>query len=496
MKNAISPSRMENFSEWYQQVISQSELAENSGVRGCMVIRPWGYGIWEQIQRELDKKFKDTGHTNAYFPLLIPLSFLQKEAEHVNGFAKECAVVTHHRLEQSSEGKLTPAGELEEPLIIRPTSETVIGASFSRWVQSYRDLPLLINQWANVLRWEMRPRIFLRTSEFLWQEGHTAHASCEEALAETLLMLDIYERFAVDHLAIPVIKGEKCSWERFPGAVSTYTIEAMMQDGKALQAGTSHFLGQNFAEAADIRFVNREGVKELAWTTSWGVSTRLIGAMIMTHGDDNGLVIPPLVAPTQIIIIPIVRSEQNAEAIHAYCEILKKNISRKKLKGQNLRVTIDKRDMSSSEKKWYHIKRGVPIRVEIGIKELEQNTVSYSHRDNINNTLTVETTRFIKDASKTLQTIQTGMLERAQKRLSDNIETVTTLTNFKKAFNRQGKPNTFVMAPFIDDITIEQAISELGVTVRCIPLVQPKTAVPCLFTGQPTKCWALYAKSY
>lgn len=284
MKNAISPTRSENFSEWYQQVISQSELAENSRVRGCMVIRPWGYGIWEQIQRELDKKFKETGHANAYFPLLIPLSFFQKEAEHVDGFAKECAVVTHHRLEQSAEGKLTPAGELEEPLIIRPTSETAIGASFSRWVQSYRDLPLLINQWANVLRWEMRPRIFLRTSEFLWQEGHTAHGSSEEALDETLKMLDIYERFAVDHLAIPVIKGEKCSWERFPGAVNTYTIEAMMQDGKALQAGTSHFLGQNFAKASDIRFVNKEGVKELAWTTSWGVSTRLIGAMIMAHG--------------------------------------------------------------------------------------------------------------------------------------------------------------------------------------------------------------------
>ncbi|WP_256578907.1 proline--tRNA ligase [Pseudomonas sp. VI4.1] len=316
-----------------------------------MVIRPWGYGIWEQIQRELDQKFKDTGHVNAYFPLLIPLSFLQKEAEHVDGFAKECAVVTHHRLEQTADGKLTPAGELEEPLIIRPTSETVIGASFSRWVQSYRDLPLLINQWANVLRWEMRPRIFLRTSEFLWQEGHTVHGSCEEALGETLKMLDIYERFTVEHLAIPVIKGEKCSWERFPGAVSTYTIEAMMQDGKALQAGTSHFLGQNFAQASDIRFVNKEGVKELAWTTSWGVSTRLIGAMIMAHGDDDGLVIPPLVAPTQVIIVPIVRSEQDADAIYAYCDKLQKQISRKKLKGQNLRVSVDKRDMNGGEKK-------------------------------------------------------------------------------------------------------------------------------------------------
>ena len=496
MKNAISPTRSENFSEWYQQVISQSELAENSRVRGCMVIRPWGYGIWEQIQRELDKKFKETGHTNAYFPLLIPLSFFQQEAEHVDGFAKECAVVTHHRLEQSAEGKLTPAGELEEPLIIRPTSETVIGASFSRWVQSYRDLPLLINQWANVLRWEMRPRIFLRTSEFLWQEGHTVHGSREEALDETLKMLDIYERFAVDHLAIPVIKGEKCSWERFPGAVSTYTIEAMMQDGKALQAGTSHFLGQNFAEASDIRFVNKEGVKELAWTTSWGVSTRLIGAMIMAHGDDDGLVIPPLVAPTQIIIVPIIRSEQDADAIHAYCDKLQKQISRKKLKGQNLRVNVDKRDMNSGEKKWYHIKRGVPIRVEVGIKELEQNMVSYSCRDNSKHTLNIEMISFVKDLPKTLQTIQAGMLEKARKKLSSNTETVTKLENFKQAFKRKDKLNTFVLAPFIDDENVEKAISELGVTVRCIPLVQPKVAATCIFTGQPTKSWALYAKSY
>jgi prolyl-tRNA synthetase len=496
MKNAISPTRSENFSEWYQQVIIQSELAENSPVRGCMVIRPWGYGIWEQIQRELDQKFKDTGHVNAYFPLLIPLSFLQREAEHVDGFAKECAVVTHHRLEQTADGKLTPAGKLEEPLIIRPTSETVIGASFSRWVQSYRDLPLLINQWANVLRWEMRPRIFLRTSEFLWQEGHTVHASSKEALDETQKMLDIYERFTIEHLAIPVIKGEKCSWERFPGAVSTYTIEAMMQDGKALQAGTSHFLGQNFAQASDIRFVNKEGVKELAWTTSWGVSTRLIGAMIMAHGDDDGLVIPPLVAPTQVIIVPVVRSEQDAEAIHAYCDKLQKQISRKKLKGQNLRVNVDKRNMNGGEKKWYHIKRGVPVRVEVGIKELEQNMVSYSCRDNSKNTLNVEMISFVKDLPKILQTIQAGMLESARKKLSDNTETVTTLDNFKQAFKRKDKLNTFVLAPFIDDEKAEKAISELGVTVRCIPLAQPQVAATCLFTGQPTKFWALYAKSY
>ena len=318
-----------------------------------MVIRPWGDGIWENMQLELDRKFKETGHVNAYFPLLIPLAFLQKEAEHVEGFAKECAVVTHHRLEQDEDGKLVAAGKLEEPLIIRPTSETLVGASFSRWVQSYRDLPLLINQWANVLRWEMRPRLFLRTSEFLWQEGHTVHASREEALEETLKMLDVYADFVTDYLAVPVTKGIKCSWERFPGAVSTYTIEAMMQDGKALQAGTSHFLGQNFAQASDIRFVNKDGVKELAWTTSWGVSTRLIGAMIMAHGDDDGLRIPPLVAPVQVIIVPIVRNGNNADAIHDYCEDLRKQLSRRKLKGRGVRAAIDKREMNGGEKKWH-----------------------------------------------------------------------------------------------------------------------------------------------
>jgi prolyl-tRNA synthetase len=461
-----------------------------------MVIRPWGYGIWENIQRELDQKFKNTGHVNAYFPLLIPLSFLQKEADHVEGFAKECAVVTHHRLQKTADGTLVPAGELEEPLIIRPTSETVIGASFSRWVQSYRDLPLLINQWANVLRWEMRPRIFLRTSEFLWQEGHTVHASKEEAVEETLKILDIYERFTLEHLAIPVIKGVKCSWERFPGAVSTYTIEAMMQDGKALQAGTSHFLGQNFAEASDIRFENKEGVKELAWTTSWGVSTRLIGAMIMAHGDDDGLVIPPLVAPTQIMIVPIVRNEQDAEAIHAYCDKLQKQILRKKLKGQNLRVSVDKRGMNGSEKKWYHIKRGVPIRVEVGIKELEQNMVSYACRNDSKNTIKMDVDEFVKSVSKLLQSVQEQLLESAQQKLLSNTRTVTKLEEFKQAFMRNDKLNTFVMAPFVDDEQVEKSLGELGVTVRCIPLVQPKADAICLFTGKATNTWALYAKSY
>lgn len=496
MKSAISPTRSENFSEWYQQVISQAELAENSPVRGCMVIRPWGYAIWENIQRELDQKFKETGHVNAYFPLLIPLSFLQKEADHVDGFAKECAVVTHYRLEQTADGTLVPAGELDEPLIVRPTSETVIGASFSRWVQSYRDLPLLINQWANVLRWEMRPRVFLRTSEFLWQEGHTVHASREEALDETLKMLDIYARFSTEYLAIPVVKGAKCSWERFPGAVSTYTIEAMMQDGKALQAGTSHFLGQNFAQASGIRFVNKEGVKELAWTTSWGVSTRMIGAMIMAHGDDDGLRIPPLLAPTQVVIVPIIRHEQDAEAIHAYCDQLQKQISRKKLKGQNLRVSIDKRDMNGGEKKWYHIKRGVPIRVEVGMKELQHNMISYSCRNDCGIILKDNADNFVKKLSKTLEGIQKHMLESAKEKMSANTQKVTTLEEFKQTFTRKDKLNTFVLAPFIDDEKVEKGIAGLGVTVRCIPLQQPKAEAACLFTDTLTRTWALYAKSY
>jgi prolyl-tRNA synthetase len=312
-RTAITPTREENYAEWYQQVVRAADLAENSAVRGCMVIKPWGYSLWENMQRVLDDMFKATGHQNAYFPLFIPLSFLQKEAAHVEGFAKECAVVTHHRLEAGPDGKLipAPAAELEEPLIVRPTSETIIGDAFARWVQSYRDLPLLINQWANVVRWEMRTRMFLRTSEFLWQEGHTAHATAEEAVEETMRMLDVYATFAEQWMAVPVIRGEKTAAERFPGAVQTFCIEAMMQDRKALQAGTSHFLGQNFAKASNIEFLDQNGAHRHAWTTSWGVSTRLVGTLIMTHSDDDGLVLPPRLAPVHIVIIPIFRSEED-----------------------------------------------------------------------------------------------------------------------------------------------------------------------------------------
>ncbi|NLB59698.1 MAG: proline--tRNA ligase, partial [Lentisphaerae bacterium] len=319
---AIKPLRSEDYPEWYQQVIRAGDLAELSPVRGCMVIKPWGYSLWENIQRVLDGKFKATGHRNAYFPLFIPLSFLEKEAEHVEGFAKECAVVTHHRLEADAEGKLVPAGPLEEPLVVRPTSETIIGAMFAKWVQSYRDLPLLINQWANIVRWEMRTRMFLRTTEFLWQEGHTAHASQEEARAETEQMLRVYADFAEDYLAMPVIMGEKTAAERFPGAVSTYSIEAMMQDRKALQAGTSHFLGQNFARAAAIKFLDAAGQEQYAWTTSWGVSSRLIGGLIMTHSDDDGLVLPPRLAPAQAVILPVLHRDTEQAEVLAYCERL------------------------------------------------------------------------------------------------------------------------------------------------------------------------------
>lgn len=324
-KTAISPTRAENYPEWYQEVINASDLAENSPVRGCMVIKPWGYAIWELMQQILDEAFKRTGHVNAYFPLLIPLSYLEKEAEHVEGFAKECAIVTHTKLEEK-DGKLVPTSELEEPLIIRPTSETIIGECYSRWVQSYRDLPILINQWANVMRWEMRTRLFLRTSEFLWQEGHTVHATAEEAKAETRKMLDVYANFAEQYMAMPVTRGLKTPDEKFPGAVDTYTIEAMMQDLRALQAGTSHFLGQNFAKASNIKFTNKNDREEFAWTTSWGVTTRLIGALVMTHSDDDGLVLPPKLAPTQIVILPIYKNDEQKKIVLEYCRELKMGV--------------------------------------------------------------------------------------------------------------------------------------------------------------------------
>ena len=413
MKTAISPTRNENYPEWYQQVIKNSDLAENSPVRGCMVIKPWGYAIWENIQRHLDKMFKDTGHENAYFPLLIPMSFLEKEAAHVEGFAKECAVVTHCKLEDDGNGGLKPSGKLEEPLVIRPTSETIIGDAYSKWVQSYRDLPILINQWANVMRWEMRPRLFLRTSEFLWQEGHTAHATKEEAIEETLKMLDVYEVFAEKYLAIPVRKGEKTQEERFPGAVNTYTIEGMMQDGKALQAGTSHFLGQNFAKASNISFTDEQGDNVFAWTTSWGVSTRLIGGLIMTHSDDDGLVLPPMVAPKQIVFIPVYSNEDDRYNIIRYCNELIEILSSKKLNDDAIRSFIDDRDINGGERFWSNEKKGVPIRVEVGMREVKEKTVTISTRDkSAKNRTTISKNDFLNNASDILSKIHDSLYNR------------------------------------------------------------------------------------
>jgi prolyl-tRNA synthetase len=380
-KNAISPTREEDYPEWYQQVVRAADLAEVSPVRGCMVIKPWGYAIWENMQRALDRMFKDSGHVNAYFPLFIPLSYLEKEAAHVEGFAKECAVVTHHRLEQGPDGRLVPTAPLEEPLVVRPTSETIIGAMFAKWVQSYRDLPILINQWANVVRWELRTRLFLRTTEFLWQEGHTAHATKEEAIEETLRILDIYATFAEQFMAMPVIRGEKTAGERFPGAVDTYAIEAMMQDRKALQAGTSHFLGQNFSKAQEIKFQDQNSTVQYAWTTSWGVTTRLVGALIMTHSDDDGLVIPPRLAPKHVVLLPIYRNDEEKSQVLAYVDSLKKELEAQDFSDGKVRVLIDDRDIRGGEKSWYHVKRGVPLRAEIGPKDIAKNGVFLARRD-------------------------------------------------------------------------------------------------------------------
>ena len=415
IKTAITPTREENYAEWYQAVIRGAKLAENAPVRGCMTMMPWGFAVWENMQRLMDDAFKATGHQNVYFPLLIPLSFMQKEAEHIEGFAKECAVVTHHRLEKSEDGKLIPAGELEEPYIIRPTSETIIGEAFSRWIQSYRDLPLLINQWANVMRWEMRTRMFLRTTEFLWQEGHTAHATAAEAMEESRLMLEIYARFAEDVLAMPVIKGEKTPSERFPGADNTFTIEAMMQDKKALQAGTSHFLGQHFSKSFNIQYLSAEGKQEFVWTTSWGTSTRMIGGLIMTHSDDDGLILPPKIAPQHVTILPVMRNEADRPAILAYCEDIAKSLRAQRYNDQPVRVEIDTRDLAGGDKVWGAVKKGVPVRIEVGSKDMANNSVFMGRRDQAYaERKSVPCDEFIKNIVPTLESIQTNLFERAK----------------------------------------------------------------------------------
>jgi prolyl-tRNA synthetase len=499
---AISPRRGEDYPEWYQQVVKAADLAENSVVRGCMVIKPWGYGIWENVQKHLDRMIKDTGHSNAYFPLFIPLSFLEKEASHVEGFAKECAVVTHHRLE-ARDGKLIPAGELEEPLVVRPTSETIIGESFARWVQSYRDLPLLINQWANVVRWEMRTRLFLRTAEFLWQEGHTAHSTEKEAVDETFTMLDVYANLVENYLAIPVIKGEKIPEERFPGAVDTYCIEAMMQDRKALQAGTSHFLGQNFAKASNISFLNQAGETEFAFTTSWGVSTRLIGGMIMAHSDDDGLRLPPRVAPKHVVIIPVIPKPETEAAVLEYADTLARELRKQSFDGISVEVVLDKRDIRGGDKSWEWIKKGIPVRLEVGPRDIaEKKVVLYRRDKGPRDKSFVSMDEVVAGISAILSDIQRTYFEQARDFRDAHIRRdIKSFDEFKQFFTpvNQSKPEIhggFVLAKWGGGQDALERLAELKVTVRCIPFEQSGTEGKCIITGRPATKDAIFAKAY
>jgi prolyl-tRNA synthetase len=500
-KSAISPTREENYSDWYQEVIKAAELAENAEqVRGCMVIRPWGYALWENMQRVLDGMFKATGHQNAYFPIFIPMSFLEKEAQHVEGFAKECAVVTHHRLEPGPDGKLVPAAPLDEPYIVRPTSETIIGATYAKWIQSYRDLPVLINQWANVVRWEMRPRLFLRTAEFLWQEGHTAHATEQEAREETQQMLDVYAGFAENFMAMPVIKGEKSAAERFPGAVATLSIEAMMQDRKALQAGTSHFLGQNFAKAQEIKFQDQNGQEVYAWTTSWGVSTRLIGALIMTHSDDDGFVIPPRLAPAHAVILPIYRSDDDRAAVLEYCDRLKKSLAEQQYGGRNIEVLLDDRDLRGGEKTWQQIKRGVPLRMEVGPRDVASDSVFLGRRDKSpKDKLSVPRETLVAGIADILDEMQTGLFQRALDFRKQHSHDINSLDEFREFFKSTGERKIeggFALSPWLEDPQVEQILKEMKVTTRCIPQEQGEFSGNCIFTGKPTQRRAVFAKAY
>lgn len=494
-KTAISPTRSEDYPEWYQQVIKAADLAEHSPVRGCMVIKPWGYTLWENMQRILDRRFKETGHQNAYFPLFIPLSYLQKEAEHVEGFAKECAVVTHHRLKKDEEGQLIPDGPLEEPLIVRPTSEMIIGEMFSKWIESYRDLPLLINQWANVVRWEMRTRLFLRTAEFLWQEGHTAHATQEEAIEETLKMLDVYVDFIENTLAIPVMKGEKTESERFPGAVSTYTFEMMMQDGKALQGGTSHFLGQNFSKAANITFRDPNGDAVHAWTTSWGVTTRMIGGLIMTHGDDDGLILPPRIASAHVVILPLIHKDETKDEIFAYCRQLKEKLSKLTYGDQNIQVIVDERELRTGEKVWSWVKKGVPIRIEVGPRELAENRLSLVKRTNGPKDFEHQSEEeLLKTLPDQLEAMQQTLYDRAKAFRDAHLVEIDTKEAFYEFF-KSGKG--FALAHWSGDPAVEEMVGkDLSVTIRCIPMDGEKEKGTCPFTGKESPQRVVFAKSY
>ena len=500
-KNAISPTRAENYSEWYQQVLKVADLAEHAPVRGCMIIKPWGYALWENMQKILDAKFKETGHQNAYFPLLIPLSYLEKEAQHVEGFAKECAVVTHHRLEVGKDGKLVPAGPLEEPLIVRPTSEMIVGEMFSKWVTSYRDLPLLINQWANVVRWEMRTRLFLRTTEFLWQEGHTVHATAEEAVEETVRMLDIYEEFAKKTLAMPVIKGEKTPSERFPGAVSTYTIEAMMQDRKALQGGTSHFLGQNFAKSSEIKFQDVNGNVSYGWTTSWGVTTRLIGALVMTHSDDDGLVLPPKIAPIHLVIIPIVHKEETKQEVMSYCHLLAQELRHVIYDGNPLCVKVDERDMRGGDKTWSWIKKGVPLRLEIGPRDIEKDQLLLMRRDKPHKeTVPFSRGQLVAKLSEILDEIQASLYDKAlqfRKMHTHKIDNKDDFYAFFASKDQDAINGGFAYSHWSGEETVEaKAKEDLGVTIRCIPLEGEEEEGLCVISGRKSRKRVIFAKAY
>jgi prolyl-tRNA synthetase len=501
-QNAISPTRTEDYPEWYQEVVKAADLAETSPVRGCMVIRPWGYGLWENIQRELDQRIKATGHENAYFPLFIPLSFLEKEATHVEGFAKECAVVTHHRLELK-DGKLVPTGELEEPLIVRPTSETIIGESFSRWVKSYRDLPLLINQWANVVRWEMRTRVFLRTAEFLWQEGHTVHVDEEDARKEVMVAAEMYRQLIEDILAMPVIIGRKSPGERFPGADDTFSLEVMMQDRKALQAGTSHYLGQNFAKGSNIRFLDSNGQLQYAHTTSWGVSTRLIGGMVMTHGDDDGLRVPPRVAPKHIVILPVVPKPEVEAEVFAYADMVAAQLRELNYHGVPLQVFIDKRDLRGGEKNWQWIKKGIPLRVEVGPRDVPAGQAVMYRRDKGHKEKFPMSHQELKaTVLSVLDEMQANYFEQAKANREQHTVTGIKDLNELKAFFTPKNPDKpeihggFVKAKWSEDPGSEKLLEELKVTIRCLPLEQSGTAGTCVLTGKPATTDAIFAKSY
>ncbi|MDY6822674.1 MAG: proline--tRNA ligase [Thermodesulfobacteriota bacterium] len=501
---AITPTRAENYPEWYQQVIRAADMAENSPVRGCMVIKPWGYELWENIRDVLDRMFRAIGVKNAYFPLFIPMEFLEREAAHVEGFAKECAVVTHHRLEQSEDG-LVPAGKLNEPLIVRPTSETIIGDSFSRWVKSYRDLPVLINQWANVVRWEMRTRVFLRTSEFLWQEGHTAHATPKEAEKRTFQMLDVYETLAQDYLAVPVIKGRKTDSERFPGAVDTLCIEAMMQDRKALQAGTSHFLGQNFAKASGIQFQSEKGREEFAWTTSWGVSTRLIGGLIMCHADDDGMIMPPRIAPSHLVLMPIARKEADRPAVMEYVEALAGRLREKTYAGRPLEVEVDDRDIGGA-RNWEWIKKGIPVRVEIGPKDIEKNAVFVATRDKAHrDKQSIDADEFTATITDMLDAIQNNLFERAMAFAKANTLAIDEKDAFYDYFTPKHPDDPeihggFALSHWCGSAECEEKIKdELTVTIRCIPMdaeLRGHSTGTCICCGKESQERVVFAKAY